>query len=209
MKTKEEIYNVILNLSMHEGLKSVTMDRVAAELGMSKRTLYELFGSKTELIHLAFDHYHKLHISRCDEIFNRAPNVMQGMLDVYSHVRFILQNTHVDFFRDMDETFAELRPRYEELENQKNKHFMEMYAKGVEEGVFRSDVNFMVQSKLLQVQSEAVKRMEELFPPDISPIDVFDSIIIGFLRSIASPRGMKMLDGMTDKINHQADSTID
>ena len=48
--------------------------------------------------------------------------------------------------------------------------------------------------RMMKVQMESVKRMEELFPPDITLLQIYDSISLGFLRSIASPAGMKLLD---------------
>ena len=53
---KEEIVKRALEEFMHYGFKSFTMDDLAHKLGMSKKTLYELFPSKTDLVESTLDY---------------------------------------------------------------------------------------------------------------------------------------------------------
>ncbi len=194
MEYNADFLRRIGEMLMSTGLKNLTMDRVASKLGISKRTLYEIFPSKKEMIRAVLDYSKKEHISRCEAIFARSENVIDGMLKVHLEMRNLIARMNPSFFHDMDEAFSDLRPKYEELENSRDIYLMDMFEKGVEEGVFRSDVNFIVQSKMLQVQGEALKRMEELFPPDMTLVEVYDAIILGFLRSIASEKGLNILN---------------
>ena len=204
MQATPEINDAIVQLTMKKGLKGLTMDLVARELGMSKRTLYEIYGSKTDMLHTIFDYTHKKHIARCDILFATSPNVMVGILRVYNGIRDQIARMNPSFFRDMDEFFADSRSQYEELEDKRHLHFMEMFKIGVKEGVFRPVVNFIVQSKMLHVHMEALKRMEQIFPQEFTLLDVYDSIIISFLRSIASPKGMEILDGIRSSSSQQS-----
>ena len=52
---------------------------------------------------------------------------------------------------------------------------------------------------MMSIQMESLKRMEELFPPDITLLEVYDSICISFLRGISSPKGLEILDGLLEK----------
>ncbi len=70
---------------------------------------------------------------------------------------------------------------------------------GVEQGVFRQDVNYPITLRMMSIQMESLKRMEEFFPPDVKLQDALDTIIVGFLRSIASPKGMEILDDIRKK----------
>ncbi len=83
---------------------------------------------------------------------------------------------------------------------------------GIKEGVFRKDANYNVILSLLRVQMESLKRMEEFFPPDITIVEAYNWISLGFLRSIATPKGMMTLDRLTDKFNvksNGSESTAD
>ena len=55
-KTKEKIVSVASEMFIKEGIKAVRMDDIAHRCGISKRTLYELFTDRTELITLALQH---------------------------------------------------------------------------------------------------------------------------------------------------------
>ena len=57
MDQKERIIEQAMHMFVSQGIKSVRMDDIAQQLGVSKRTLYELFGDKEGLLYLAMDRY--------------------------------------------------------------------------------------------------------------------------------------------------------
>jgi AcrR family transcriptional regulator len=50
MSQEERIIKGALDLFLQAGIKSVTMDDIARHLGMSKKTIYQFFGDKNELV---------------------------------------------------------------------------------------------------------------------------------------------------------------
>lgn len=54
---KERIIDQAMQMFATQGIKSVRMDDIAQHLGVSKRTLYELFGDKEGLLYLAMERY--------------------------------------------------------------------------------------------------------------------------------------------------------
>lgn len=195
----EEIYRITIK----RGLKASTMDHVAKTLGMSKRTLYEIFGSKNEMICAVFEEIHQRHKARIKEVFDHSKNVMEAMLTIFQDQRDLMERVNASFFRDMDTYYKEMRPAYEKVDSEHDHEMLKLFRRGVEQGVFRSDVNYAVQTKMMKVQMESLKRMEELFPPGITLLEAYDSINIGFLRGIASPKGMKMLDAIIDGLQRK------
>ena len=65
---------------------------------------------------------------------------------------------------------------------------------GIQQGVVDPNVNIRAYLALFEVQMESLKRMEEFFPADITLIDALDTVSHSFLRSIASRKGLDMLD---------------
>lgn len=208
MNLSKEDYNRLLDgitkLMIDKGLKSLTMDSVAASLGMSKRTLYEIFDSKQHMFQEVLKYEHDSHIRNCAEIFRTSDNTMEAMLRIYINQRNIMAKVNPSFFRDMDHAFSEIRDLYEHTEDDRHRKFIEIFNLGVSEGVFRKDVNYTATSKIFKIQMESLKRMEELFPPELTLLDVYDSIIIGLLRSVATPKGTEILDKLKDSMttNH-------
>jgi AcrR family transcriptional regulator len=79
---KQRIVDYTTGMFARDGVKAVRMDDIAAEMGMSKRTIYEMFGDKEALILACLDHFHnKLRIYN-DELTRDADNIITEYLTV-------------------------------------------------------------------------------------------------------------------------------
>lgn len=199
------LLNSIADILTENGIKATSMDLIASSLHISKRTLYEIFGSKTEMVTQALSALHHRMCGEHIQIFSSTDNILEAIILSFHKQRDLLSRANVDFFRDMDSHFAEVKRNSSKSKQDFISNIVEMLKKGVEQGLFRDDVNMTVQCRLMLIQMESLKRMEELFPPDITLLDAYDSVSIGFLRSIASPKGMELLDSLIKKLN---DKTI-
>lgn len=195
-KSYRELLYKIGEILMKKGLKSATMDSVASSLGISKRTLYELFDSKSEMIKEAL---HALEVKNEEfaiRVFSQSENVIEALVKIFKHHRDIVGAVNVDFYRDMDRLYKTNREDYDHAKNLRHQKMVSLYNLGVDQGMFRPDVDFEVQCHMMALQMEGIKRMEEYFPAGVSLQRVFDVIIVGFIRSIASEKGMRTLDSL-------------
>lgn len=197
----EKLVNSIEELLLTQGLKATTMDSIAASLQMSKRTLYEIFGSKNEMIYSVLEASHKRHGAELKEIFTQSSNVMEGLLRGFLYHRDEMRKVNVGFFRDLDSLFADARDHSTFHKTEALNRFLPVYEKGVKQGYFRKNLNFILHCRLLWIQMESLKRMEEFFPADISLLEAYDTISISFLRTIATPKGLAILDNVVDKLD--------
>lgn len=190
----ENLLCSFLRLMLNKGLKGLTMDLLASELCMSKRTLYEIFGSKNQLITQTLDYLFEKINSKVAEIFETAPDTIIALTEFFRLQGQILCTFTIDFFLDMDTLYPEIKEFYIKKRDDSYSRRENLYNKGVEEGVLRSDVNFIVTSAMFEVQMEALKRMEDRFANRFTLEEIFNSITIGFLRSIATEKGLDILD---------------
>lgn len=79
MTQKEHIVEQAMRMFVAQGIKAVRMDDIAQQLGVSKRTLYELFGDKEGLLHLAMTCYFDRNRSHWAEVTREARNVLERM----------------------------------------------------------------------------------------------------------------------------------
>lgn len=191
---KPKILDCVINEIMKNGIKATTMDGIASVLQMSKRTLYEIFGSKDIMVMEAKKYFHGKLEAALKNIFENSSNVMEGIVKCFIFNRNLMQNVSIQFVRDINELKNRNKRVSEKGEKEWCLHFFNILNKGVAEGYFRDDVNLFIQSRMLSIQMESLKRMEELFPADISLLEVYDCIILGFFRSVCSPKGLEMLD---------------
>lgn len=190
----DALVNAILPILMEKGMTHTSMDFIASSLKMSKRTLYEIFGSKDDMIRAIFDHHTGAHHRDMQELFGKASNAMEGLAMAVSYHQRFFSKASASFFRDMDERFRHLRNEYDSGSPCMNSDFEKILKLGVHQGVFREDVDFDLQLRLLHVQMESIKRMEDFFPPQITMERTFRAITEGFLRTIATHKGLEALE---------------
>lgn len=200
------LVDAIFPILAESGPSHTTMDVVAKRLSMSKRTLYEIFGSKDKMIVEVMRHLEQNHHMEIERIIRSSANVMETMAGVLIYHQQVMRRLSVDFFRDMDTRYRHLRREYEANTSRWEEYISSAVKLGLRQGVFRADTNYKVMFTLFRVQMESLKRMEEFFPPGITLLEAYNVISIGFLRSIATEKGMKTLDQLTTKFNIRTDN---
>ena len=128
---KEQIVLAASKAFMQKGVKMVRMDDIAAGLSMSKRTLYELFHDKEDLLldvmKLHRDEMHEY----MAEVASKAENVLEVILKFYQRSAQDFQKTNRKFFEDM-EKYPKARNYIAESRKENLDAAMEFYHKGVE-----------------------------------------------------------------------------
>lgn len=189
-----QLLDHIFEIVKSRGLKASTMDFVAHKLGISKRTLYEIFESKTEMLIKVLDHLLEKHRKFAQRCIDTSPNVLVAFSRIFEGQARFLTDTNVSFISDMDSLYPELRERYRYNANTQEKDTLLLFERGVEEGVFVEGLNYRLLHLALTVQLESLKRMEERLADELSLTQIFRIIGMTFLRSIATRKGLEMLE---------------
>lgn len=179
----------------------MTMDSVAAELGISKRTLYEKFVSKSQMVIEVLDLKRSQHHTLYETYLEQSTNVMEAAIKMFKHHQEFLISLNPAFFQEMDTLFPEVRETFRKNSDMQKEHALKCFHRGVEQGVYRTDVNYEVFLAIQSLQSEALKRMEELFPPDMTLHEVSETMFLLMLRSIATTKGLELLERYQKEMN--------
>jgi len=175
------------------GIKAVKMDDVAAELGISKRTLYEIFDKKEDLLFEAMKHYYGERTERLQVKVQHCKNVMEFIVAVYRIKVEEFRQTDLNFFADLEKYPKVLR--FLEEENQKNRvKFLRFIERGINEGFFRSDVNYELSLRLFEALGNYV--MQTQLYRQYSMEDIFKNLIFVNIRGMCTERGVKTLDSI-------------
>jgi TetR/AcrR family transcriptional regulator, cholesterol catabolism regulator len=177
------------------GIKSITMDDVARELGISKKTIYECFTDKNDLVEKVYEYEHHLKTCQFEEVFTKGENAIQGLFLVIHFMDDMLKeyNASVDY---------DLKKYYPEVFEKKRKRMIEgVYDKihknlirGIEEKVYRSDMDPELIARL------HVSRIMSVMTSDIFTVEEFTSnnnrreLMIYHIRGIATEKGIKVLE---------------
>lgn len=190
----------ITEILLKNGLKATTMDDVAAKLKISKRTLYEIFDSKANMVQLALHNLHRHLVEDNAKIMLDSGNALEALVKGICHHRSVMEQINANFFKDLDDFYPEERRNCSKSREVYYENFINLLEIGVEQGLVRKEINFRVLCKMIGVQMESLKRMEKIFPEDISLLEVYDSISIGALRSVATHKGHDLLDILLPKL---------
>ena len=190
---RDKIVDVAMVLFLKRGVRLVRMDDVAHEMGISKRTIYELYEKKEDLLYeVVVKHFNQRQTVMAD-VVTRCKDVMEILLEVYHRKVTDFKNTNPLFFSEMIRY-----PQLQKFLNEQNlvmrQHSLDFYHRGVKEGYFRADVNYDMASLLFDVMGEYI--MEKELYRQYSIEEIFKNIVFVSLRGMCTERGIRAIDRM-------------
>lgn len=188
---KVRILTVAMKAFAERGIRAVKMDDVASELGISKRTLYEIYENKELLLYEGVTHYYQL---KEDELKCKTAdcrNVMEILLTVY--------RTKVEEFRKTNQLFYDDMVKYPKVQRfliQQNQTMLHKSIKflerGIIEGYFRKDLNCELAARMFDALGEYVV-MNKLYQK-YSIEEIFVNLVFVSMRGLCTEKGIKALD---------------
>lgn len=188
---KERILVTATEAFTSNGIKSITMDDIANKVGISKRTLYEVFEDKESLLR---DCILKMQTDRdryLQEVYEQSHNVLEVILVVFQKSIEIFHSTNKRFFEDMKK-YPKI---YEMMKNRRDsdsEKTMSFFKSGVEQGIFRPDINFAIVNLLVREQFDVLLNTE--ICKEYPFIEVYESIMFTYIRGISTEKGARVLE---------------
>ncbi|MDR2563542.1 MAG: TetR/AcrR family transcriptional regulator [Prevotellaceae bacterium] len=197
---KQHIVDEAMKLFLLQGVKSTTMDDIAKHLGISKRTIYENFKDKSDLLNEGINMMHGSEMEESENLRKQTDNVMEAMLLNIKRKREQFSRRKMRMLLDIKRyypaVYAEHANRDAEIGLAK---LSELFETGIRQGVFREDINpkttaflFSEQARLLFTE-QAEKWEIETEKFDFSGVQVFEDLFMNFLRGIATPKGLEII----------------
>lgn len=185
------------SLFMRYGIKSVTMDDISQEMGISKKTLYSNFSDKAELIK-SFLLYHIDYLNNeFGIIYKKDVNALESLMLMSRHLNRFLNDFSPNINYDLQKYYPEI---WKMLMNYKSEHVYTRVKnnieKGIKEGLYRTDIQPKIIARIY------VLRIKESMNSDFFPLsefsfaDILREIIVYHIRGIVSPKGLVEFEKM-------------
>lgn len=180
---------------MKYGIKSVTMDDVSRELGISKKTLYQYVSDKNELVEKVVE----LELKEKDIFFKTARhsnlNAIENIFEVHRMVQQMIRDynpaTDYDLRKYYPELYARvLKERREYIYN----NILGNLKQGKSEGLYRSDFNDELIAKVQLARVESTFDDNVFTPEELHSSQLFWEIFIYHIRGIANEKGLAVLE---------------
>ena len=195
MDSKQRILNTAESLFFKYGIKSVSMDDVARELGMSKKTLYQYVETKKDLIDQIMLQILEEEKVFAEEAAQGANDAIAEMMQVAKHITKLLRKLHPGTMYDLQKYYRETWKHLEHYHQQFiYGNIRQNIEKGQQQGLFRLDIDPDIVAKLY-VGKTMVIVDESIFPlPQYNREKLFQQHIFYHIRGIATPKGLKLLE---------------
>ncbi len=190
MEIKEKIVSVAAEMFMRYGVRSVSMDDVARDLGMSKKTLYQSFSNKDELIQEVAKAHIKVEREQFEDMAAKSENAIDELVQMTSCMRHMMQNMNPSLLFDLQkyhpdawDLFLDFKVNFIRTQIQNN------IQRGLAEGNYREGINAKVLATL------RIEQVQMVFDPKIFPtsefnlVDVQVQVLDHFIHGLLSDKG--------------------
>jgi AcrR family transcriptional regulator len=153
-----QIERIILGgeeLFLKAGIKSVTMDDIAKHLGMSKKTIYQFFKDKNELVIALVQKKLKEDEDQMEEIIGKSGNVIEGMINMMKCSEDIFSRINPVVIHDLQKYHPDAWRQFQNFKSGVIVHSMEeLLTKGIEQGYIRPDIDVKIIARMRMQQVE-------------------------------------------------------
>ena len=175
------------------GAQSTTMDMVARECGISKRTLYETFPDKRTLIMDIVARVHENHRREFERIFAEADNNFEALLRVFRILRDHVQSTTMAFYDDIRRLYPDIHEHHEANERHHVEGFAKVLEKAKEQGFVEQYIQTDVAATIFFVTMRNLKDDELIGLMKLNDLQVLDVAFFNFMRGIATLKGIEYI----------------
>ncbi len=184
--SKENIICAVADLFLKYGIRSVSMDDIAHHMGISKKTIYQHFADKNDLVEQVAGLLIKQRMCEYDDGMKNAGNAIEELFAVSKLVRKHFTDLNPALLYDVQKYYPKAWEQFIKYENDVVYHsVVDNIERGIAEGYFRPEINARVLARI-RVEQIHVSFDERVFPKDQYDfkevqIQLFDHYVHGLL----------------------------
>lgn len=195
MDIRDRIIEVSTELFLQSGCKSVTMDDVARENGISKRTLYEHFSDKTGLLEECIEFMKVQMIDYSNKLEQESENVLDLLFRIHNSQSDIIINLKINFFQELRKYYYDLyKKTVENVTVYHLERINDYIAKGQKEGIVLENIDRDLVSKIIIEISHLIENSDAFPVKEYKRKELFKEVVIFYFRGIATKMGIEMID---------------
>jgi TetR/AcrR family transcriptional regulator, cholesterol catabolism regulator len=189
------------DLFLRLGIKSITMDDVARELGISKKTLYTFVESKDDLVKKMLERHIGQDKMDCEIMVKSAKNAIEEMFFVIENNAQQMSQMKANVIHDLQKYHRDAWDLMSEYQRSfLYKVVQSNLKRGVAEGLYRDDFDIDIVTRL-HIASSFQMFDETIFPQNAFKRDViFKEYFSHYMHGILSDKGRKFLQKSASKI---------
>ena len=183
------------DLMLQSGLRQVTMDDLAHQLGISKKTIYQYYKDKDDLVKAVVNLELKEHELTCKDCKSKAENAIHEMFLVMENMKAMTQTMNPNSMMELEKHFSNA---FDIIKNHKDEFLFSLIKqnlmKGIEEGCYRKDLDIDIISKF-RLETVFIPFNLHLFPlSKFNSLEVHTQLMEHFVYGLMTIKGHELMD---------------
>jgi AcrR family transcriptional regulator len=189
MENRDRILEKATQLFMRYGIRSITMDEIAAQLGISKKTIYQFFTDKDAMVEAVVNEEMMQNEQECREFSQSAENAVHEIFQAMDGIEEMLKTMNPQLIHDLEKHHPAAFKRLDNLE------------RGIRENLYRTDLNADITSRH-RIETAFMPFNQEAFPNNKYPMNqTCQELAILYLHSICNAEGKKLIEKYLNERN--------
>jgi AcrR family transcriptional regulator len=193
--TKTRIQEQAKNLFMNYGIRSVSMDDIAVGLGMSKKTIYQWFKDKDELVDAIVEDDIRDIQRDCQVCLEESANAIEEIFLTIDRMIVHMRNMNPTILYDLHKFHFQ---SFRKFTDHKNRYLKQVVAtnlrRGMAEGLYREKINVEILSRY-RLESMMMPFNQDIFPAtEFNMFDITMALIENFLFGVVSLKGYGLIE---------------
>jgi AcrR family transcriptional regulator len=176
------------------------MDDVAKHLGMSKKTIYDFFSDKEDLVNQVLIHEHEHDCAFLNAINGRKLNAVEELFEVYKMINTMFKEYNPSMMFDVRKYYPDLFTKIRSIRR------IKMYDsvfnnlnKGKEEGIYRMDMDSVIIAKLHVIRTESFFDNDIFTQDEMTSFKLFHEVFVYHLYGILNQEGRTFFEANFNK----------
>ena len=191
----DKILNTSRDLFFKFGLRSVTMDDISRELCMSKKTLYQQYSSKNDLINTLTSKFFIHFETHYNKVVENSKDAIDELLLLMEDFRQVMERMDKRIIYDMQRFFPETLKKVRQHKQEfMLKKIVANLEKGIAQGIYRHNINIPIISQL-RLEEIQLAIDPDIFPPGKFELDhIHNVLLLHYLHGIVTLKGRKLIN---------------
>ena len=188
---RERIIEKAMQDFSRDGIRAVKMDMLAKELGISKRTMYEIFEDKETLLFEGIKVYGERKREYMHSYAEEGHDVIDIIMEAYHMKVEEVRAVNPDFYLDLMK-YPRLAQHMKEAQQKSREGFLAFMKRGVDDGYFRPDVNYELVPHIFDALGQYI--LTNSLVQQYSVEELFSNCFLIALRGFCTEKGLRTID---------------
>lgn len=200
VEKRQEIIGKVKELFNKFGIRSITMDDIVREVGVSKKTLYQYFTDKSELVQSVIECASLEKMKEHKDTIEGSSNAIEEMMRFYSFQAKMIKESNPSLIYDLKKYYPDIHEKFVERKREIiYENVLTNLNNGIKEGLYRKDLDPKVISSLNLMRVESIMNSQTQKAQEILSQEFFLEMFKYHMYGIVSEKGRKIFEEKIEK----------